>query len=285
MINEVPVYQLENGFLTTKYIEGEDVITLLEKEGIQYQITITSPNVINEIIESLSNNMPVILQIDCYYQSIKEELFLKSHWPHSILIYGVNEEKKVVYAIEQEYHESLSYQKTEIGYFDIINSYRGYLENFQKGQEIITMYKFNTNMDQIAEELDSRRKEFLEALLKNRKQNKENILVGLESINKYISNLNISTLTNESTGIINGLNNIIHTKKTEKYVLEGILAEDLAIQSKLDSIIKDWNSLRNTVLRASLTQGFNQPIIEKISNYLDGIYSMEKELNELIFRL
>ncbi|WP_218618662.1 non-ribosomal peptide synthetase, partial [Paenibacillus sp. P3E] len=102
---------------------------LVSQEGIEVDMKSGLNCVIEEVMSCLKNRKPVILSIDCYEIKMREE-YKKNHSSHSILVYGFDENKKVINAIFQSENAGSSYMKHEITFQELKNAYRSYLIHF-----------------------------------------------------------------------------------------------------------------------------------------------------------
>jgi hypothetical protein len=89
---------------------------------------------LQDIIHAVESGSPVILWVDCFYESIRTDTFNKKHLAHTWLAYGYDDCSTVCNLIEHKNRETLTYKKCEIPYKDVVKSYKGYLENFHDGK-------------------------------------------------------------------------------------------------------------------------------------------------------
>ncbi len=135
----------------------EEIFKLLE---IGVRIKNLSSNIIGDLITSINNNCPVIIFIDCFYESIRFDAYKKHHFPHTLLIYGYDKAKRIFHILEHNYIESMLYEKRTISYLDVRNSYNGYLENLYGIHNHATYFEYypqesssSSNSNVIREEL------------------------------------------------------------------------------------------------------------------------------------
>lgn len=77
-----------------------DEIALLT--NIQVETTIVCNRVVENIKEAISSRNLVIISVDCYYESIRQDMFEKEHWPHNLLIYGYNDDHATFFVLEHK---------------------------------------------------------------------------------------------------------------------------------------------------------------------------------------
>lgn len=124
-----------------EFVNKESLEVLLEKFNLELQGYDEKQNLIDCLKKAVTSGNPVILGVDCYYISIREDMYLKTHYAHSVTVFGFDESTKEVIVMEQINFESLSYQKRRISFEDISNAYFGYKENFpDKKFDYIELY-------------------------------------------------------------------------------------------------------------------------------------------------
>jgi len=130
--NDISGYDIVNNKIEVKYHPAKPIETILEQSGIIMDDSAPIGNLINDIVTSLSADKVVIVAVDCYYEPIRKEMFLKNNWAHSLLVYGFDMEKRLFYVLEHSGVYHLDYKAAEIGFDDLVNAYDGYRKNFGK---------------------------------------------------------------------------------------------------------------------------------------------------------
>lgn len=105
-------------------------------------------DVIGFIKSKIDQSIPVIIFIDCYYESLRIDSFMKKHVPHSLLIYGYS--NNVFYIIEHDYISSLKFKDREIPIEELKKCYVSY-EKFFSDASVFTVEKsfFNKKIENI----------------------------------------------------------------------------------------------------------------------------------------
>lgn len=115
---------------TIQYVQRKSIDKLLSDMNIICNSKARSENIIADLMHSIGSGKPVIICIDCFYSSIREDKYQTEHWPHNILVYGFHEKEQIFQIIEHVNSESTAYKKMTIGFEDLKNSYEGYFESF-----------------------------------------------------------------------------------------------------------------------------------------------------------
>lgn len=112
------------------YHEPMSVIELIRSEGIELSSKRISDTLMEDIERCISQGQPVIVWVDCYHEPHREDTYNKTHWPHSLLIYGYDRRRFVCNVVEHDGIQSLNYRCMEMSYSDIENAYYGYVDQF-----------------------------------------------------------------------------------------------------------------------------------------------------------
>ena len=123
------------------------IVSLLPDLGIIMQ-TKRTHDVVNELIGSLDSCKPVILDVDCFYESFRLDAYQKKHFGHNILFYGYDKDSEVFYIIEHDFRESLQFKERTISFEDTKNAYYGYLENIKDNENFYT-FSYNPSLKKI----------------------------------------------------------------------------------------------------------------------------------------
>ena len=113
----------QNGnFLSINYKFHNDSRGMLKDYGI-YSKPINSNNLIVSIQEAIDHEHFIILDVDCYYLSMRKDFYHKQHYIHTLLVYGYTKDLKNIVVMEQKNVESLSYQENILPYEELEKAY------------------------------------------------------------------------------------------------------------------------------------------------------------------
>lgn len=103
LLNQIYYYE-ENDItgLNIKRIDFLNIYDKLELNGISCQV-LYGKNVISILQENLENSAYAIIGVDNYYESIRDDYFMKQHVAHSLLITKMNYKEKIATVLEQSY--------------------------------------------------------------------------------------------------------------------------------------------------------------------------------------
>jgi hypothetical protein len=260
----------------------KDLILFSNEQGISTKCKIYTPKLKYDIIQSLKNNHPVIISINCFYESLREEFYLKKDWRHSLLVYGFDANKKIFHIVEHDHIDSPVYQNRIIDMDELCRSYEGYVRVFQKPEE----YTF-FELSSVSEV--SYNNEYWSALYAaNQSDHLTKLTDGLTQI------INMKTLFCERIAgehpslrkniedMLNGGNNIIAFKKGQIYLFNYLYGADDEITLKLHKIIDLWTSIRLNLAKYLYSKrNSNKNLYDTITK-LQDVYSLETESLQLI---
>lgn len=109
-------YQMKGGnnSLGIKAVTRMTIRNILDDIGIGANMKILSNNIVDDLICSINKGNPAIILTECYYQSLRPDMFEKIHVPHSLLIYGYNNEQSAFNIIEHNFQDSYIFEKRTI---------------------------------------------------------------------------------------------------------------------------------------------------------------------------
>lgn len=291
----------------TDYISCREFNEILNEEGICMDCIIQSDNLIEDIELSISSQHPVILSIDCFYEPLRRDTFMKDHWPHNILVYGYGSIKKEFYVLEHRHKDSLRYGQQVIQYKDLENCYKGYLTNFKDLDSINsnynrlvydnmgehnTFYSFRVAKDNNSNDLSQENSKIKAEndFLQNLSTNKELIYSGQAILINFCSTLKdiVSDeiiLTSVLDELVDSINNIVNAKKVEAYRLSKLFPGKLETISILNDMIELWDSIRAHIVKYQLLPECNINVLVDISKYIDKLRGLEEAYVDMLYKI
>ena len=276
-----------------EYLSVKDIQDVVFDMGIKMASKISSNNLVDEIINSISNQNPVIVCVDCYYESIRTDSYLKSHWPHNLLVYGYDRQNRTFDIIEHKHRENLTYKQCKISYSDMINSYDSYQVYFQQqlGMELPSYFEFCINQDGLSNvySMQCVAPECTMLYARNLHKHKELIYQNLEELSKFFNMLkqeafNENYLMDKVEDLIGVFNNIINAKKAEGYKLLRLFEEN-HINSKITEILYNWAIIRATLAKYMYSLKYEQDAHVVLINSIERITQLEYQSYDIQFEL
>lgn len=287
LINNIVTYKNEhlNGrvFLCAKYIGCRSESEILTDIGICYLTKLKCENIIGDIKNSILNERPVIIWVDCFYEPIRKDTYLKQHLAHTWLIYGYDDTCSKLHIIEHRERENLSYQKYTINYQDAINCYQGYIFNYQPKcepsyyeyylKDPCTTYS-NVDMGNNNEDMSI----FIHTMLCN----KDAIIRDLNYVKLFIDDfksivMHEKVLLANAEEFLNKFNNTINCKQSENYKLFILLSNEPELVNKINTIFSLWKFIRAKMAKFLYTAVYNQDVFQLMVDKLEELLNLEQQ--------
>lgn len=284
LVNSIPVFVSRDNQINVVYADQVDLVSLLKQSPVTIETMVDCDDLIAEMEKTINEDRLLIIQIDCFYQPHKKEVFLKSHWPHSLLVYGYEQADKKMLAVEQEYHESLSYTHMAIPYLVVKNAYGGYLTHFQKGREVITLYKLSKpDISDNVSNYDLKQKYTANWVNMN-----DMVMAGLtflKDFSMYVGKKGTQAQADFEfqKNILSSLNIIIHAKSVQLYIMERLKYPEDCINA-ITQCLKGWNKLRNIIAKNLYLRLESNDLYINCSSHLESIYDKECLLYQNIIK-
>lgn len=258
----------------------DEVISRVNKIGIDANTKKITHSIISDIQEAIKRGNPVIVKVDCYYESIRKDAFEKSHINHSWLVYGYNNITQSIYVIEHLFFEDTKYKKLEISYEDLVKCYNGYIESFND-DEHPSYYEifYDKNTDSRHKSITS----LTENYLTIHKDNYKAIYKGIQLFKQAAEDLYKLALDKEAyksieEELIHKLNNTINIKQVEMFKIRYLFDERDSRRIMAEEIIKELQKIRATLYKASLIKDENNSKIIKAIGNLGNVAEHEVHL-------
>lgn len=240
---------------------NKEMIPILQHAGVRFCSKHNVEHIDIEIKKAIDKGNPVILWIDCFYESYRKDKFQKQHFNHTITVYGYSDSEQKFYILEHKVADNTNYHNVSISYKELMECYQGYLENF-KNVEDNDFYEFNARNNAEINSESLSQEEFLDSCWK-----REPVM----EFKEYFEKQEYSKIRMEEiTYWIDGMNKVINGLRIDvvKY----------ADHIKLDETKKRlnyWNRLRNNLLRSFYTKKYSKEMHEKNQKFLEDILELE----------
>ncbi len=282
IINDICVYKRKNPenreyILDTLYMTQKNILDVIRSMGIGVGSKERSESVQSDIINAIDRRNPVILWVDCYYASIRPDVYGKKHQAHTWLIYGYDAEQKICHIIEHSIKDNLYYKKKVVSFDELEEAYNGYLLQYQKMNTDMSYYEFEHTKD--SQEGFTDYKAIYKSYLM---QNKDRILNGLELLHHFIEDYQRYVLSKEQLNekiedLVDSLNDIINAKKIVQYRSEKLYSSQSMIYELISKILKNYQKIRGILIKYEYTKVYHKKYMEDSVLILKDIYTMECE--------
>ena len=271
-------YDVSDMCMCAGYEHIKDLKELLCEQGINLKVREKSDCILEDIIESISLGKLVIVWLDCFYESIRNDLYMKEHWRHSILFYGFDLTEKVFFIIEHDKREDIEYRKKTISFEDVVNSYQGYLTHYH--QNNIMSYIELSCLNNTVENgnLDQYKVKYLENLKIAEKSINTGLAILRNTVEVFIELFDDEDLLSKRCEkVILGLNDIIEAKRAERYTITKLFGQDDLQITLHDRSSEYWKAVRAVFARYQYSNIYRPKSFQNAKNNLKEIYSIESE--------
>lgn len=270
LANDIAVMKFCDNELEVEYLSAEALDRVIDHIGISICCSEYTDDINKLIIEGIDNNKPSIVWVDCFYEPIRNDLYQKEHWAHTILIYGYDEIKSEYLVIEHSVRENLSYEKKSIAYKDLLKMCVGYEENFRNtvNEPCLTVFSAQTDA-----ECKYYEDNYLKTCNKFRKD-------ALESINNFkeFTGYFYKTICSENTfktngeALLNSVNNVINAARAERYTVKAIFGQKAVnLEEMVDKIISLLSEARRIVAKCIYKDEYDQNRLKTAAEILSSI--------------
>ena len=260
-------------------IRQKCIWSLLSSMGIEMRCEERGEHLLSFIKDEINLEHPVIVQVDCFYEYIRTELFGQTHLDHSLLIYGYDESTSVFYVFEHNDKNSLIYREREISMFNLYESMQGYIQNYDRSLFPICMSLFEPCEKFSTLAYPSLKTLHTDSYIKNRKDAIDQPQVIRRYLQRISDFLN-HTEEDRLSAIINTVNDIIWS-----IIVERQKADVLYNQGHLLLLLRElhnkWCNIR-LVLLNFLYHGVNLNEKKDFAlKQMQDIYDMELQFTSL----
>ncbi|WP_171630456.1 condensation domain-containing protein [Paenibacillus plantarum] len=267
--------------LDVEFIPAEGVLKLADKCGINTNTIVSSENIIKDIKRALAKGNPVIVRIDCYFETIRKDTYQKKHWPHTLLVYGYDDYNQSLHIYEHSDIHALDYQPQTISYQEMVECCDGLLANFNVGKNnpsFIEFSKKESNND------SSDAEKHLSYFAYQSLNNSSTLIERIDQIKGFTEELNqIINEESEFMNIVQRLSftfrSILRAKYAELYRNQKLISNKRVFED-LNEIIELWKLIANIVDKTLFSRIYRKSTADTLQKSLYRIYDLERHYNE-----
>ena len=238
---------------------------------------------LQDISKALADNRPIILWVDIYFIPFRKDTYQIEHWPHTILVTGMDCDQKELYIFEQSNKNSMNYKQRAISYDVFIESYKGFLDYFNAFVDIPTYYEIEAKPQDMPEIImKNARKQYLRHFLGN----SERIQNGIESLQAFIDN-SIEGFLQNITGAdetfcmsaeqtAQTINHIVNGKKMERFQLQYLFGDQYSQQISRLNPIDEWIQIQTVITRYLYAKDESKYTLLPAAEMMDGMLERER---------
>lgn len=262
--NAVPVIETiespEGARCSNKFLEQRSPDELLREMAIKAAGYFESTDICADLIKCLSQGAPAIVHVDCFYLTEKKEFYRKSHWGHSILVCGYDQQNEIFHIVDNEAIFSTKYRKAQLSFDELKTAYAGYIGQFNPQRNHISFTTVAGDGSREPANYDS--EEIRRISIAHLKAIKHDNI-------RHLINANFSSAL---------AHDIVVAKRIELFKFTNIIKhEELA--NVVNSMIADYEHMGNVLTKMELKQTYNAALIQE---KLKHIIRLEEQYNQLI---
>ncbi|NJD01334.1 MAG: amino acid adenylation domain-containing protein [Ruminiclostridium sp.] len=277
LVNDIIVYDYHGDISTfgIKYLPARPIKQVISDTRIDSKTKERCRDVVEDIIIGLRNGRPVIIWIDCFYESIRQEMYHRRHWLHTLLIYGFDRDRRIFNITEHLYSDNLTYEKRVISFDDVIAAYEGYLVNFKTDEESPSYYELFSEQGNEVDELEKYKGIYLD----NIRMQKDAFIGQLEQFKTFIEEFKNTVADEAKLGknvemLVERISDVINAKRVEMYRVSKLFGEDLI--QLLNGIIENWGAIRSVLAKYMYKSVYRQGALATLVGNIEQIYQCEQ---------
>jgi hypothetical protein len=287
LLNDMICYErdIHTGFINVKFSEFQEITDTLYNQGLTVQIHAQMENIVEALKEAILKNNPVIIRIDCFYSSIRPDMYQKVHFIyHTLLVFGFDEIRQIFFVVEHKERDNLNYEKREMSYKDIANCFYGFLSNIQEEEETLpAYYEFMLNQENDRLRQDSEKMDTTLLFVTNMVTNRDWFINSQHELRAFIEFFRLMVedemkVRTNAEGLMSNLNHVINAKKVEKYRLNLLFTNQKDLLDIMDEIIVNWNKVRLVVGKFYFSDVFKREAFTNLIECLERIEQLEAEI-------
>ena len=271
------------------YIGEQSIENILETMGIRMKRIDKKDGLIESIIASIDRGNPVVVGVDCFYEPIRPEFYLKENWPHNILIYGYDHLKQEFCVMEHTGINKLDYHEQKLGYLETEYAYQNNRMKYSEAEEGRYYLEF-CKMDECRiKDLKACYERYKSVFL----QQEDALCSNVQILVKFIDDIqeagqSAESLLKEGAGIAGIIDAIVEAKTAQAYLLEQLMKYNKRLSESIELqnlIIKKWKLIRNVIYKYIYTQEYNSEAFAGAMNNLRGIEHIEEDNIRILKRV
>ncbi|MCX8129434.1 MAG: BtrH N-terminal domain-containing protein [Clostridia bacterium] len=264
------------------YRSDEKFEKLLNKLGMRIEGFSTTDSFASDIKEAIDREVPVIVNVDCFYESIRKDTYHREHLDHSLLVYGYEGGDFWIY--EHSNRNALNYKPAKISQGDLLTACNGYVDRYMKESD--QPYAFYCICEDSGWKSANQtfNAEYIKKYVGRFMCEAEESLFGMKNYYHAISELgkilrDYDKLSLLSSELIKFINNVIHIKKAQQYILKHFAKEPEKAAAEISS---SWTYARLLLSRCIEEADNFEKNSEAAIDAVKKAWDRELELNDLI---
>lgn len=293
MLSGVPHFAVDNNTqrLYTKFDFLCDYKELFLEQGIITEcfshIDMDVNDCIKYAINCIRNNKPIIINVDCYELTYREDLYHKAEWPHSLLVIDYDEEKALFKVIDQPNRDSVEFAVFHVSKTALTRAIYCYNKNRVQFQKYFGDMIASFECRFPGKVYDNK------TLLLEWKECKKKVLEPIEEGN-VLAKIHLETIVRKMTSIkyrhkyreniLDGLNDIVKQKRWENYLMKELCSKDDQILTIQSQLLQKWILLRQKIALILLSSKYRKTTVDSVDRLISPIFELENTLTSTMVK-
>ena len=266
-----------------KYFQEDNLEIVFSDIGLGCKKMNICDDLHHAILSDLKDGMPVIVAVDCYYETIRPDVYLTLHLPHYLLVYGFDDNAKEYEIIEQNDIDDIRYQKKRISMDELEKAHNHFVERFYD-EKMGTYWAFYNLNEHI--EYDSNK--YCQKYLSNIRNNERRMLDGIQEFNRFEARFakileDDDMFFKYSEDVVEGINDVIKFMNAKKIQYSSIFSNEEECSILFDEIYSMWLLQRTIIAKCHYANHISSIKKEKIKiNYAVIIEKSKSLVNKLL---
>ncbi|OPX45146.1 surfactin synthase subunit 2 [Ruminiclostridium hungatei] len=265
---------------SNRYLDALNDDELLESLNISYKKRCHSDTICEDIVKFISEGYLPIINVDCYWLEGKKDAFQKTHWMHTLLVYGFDAGRREFSIVDNVDVFSLDYHEMTISYDKIVKAFDSYSTYFNTNRKQTSIFAISFERYLPGKSTREDISQSAIANIKNtfdlRRKSIENTDLIYDEFCAILLDENSLKLNIKNLSFI--FNDILSAKRMEKYKISQLFA-NLELCSILEELIGYYSNISNVLrkldFKFSLKKGFHKNLTES----LKCAFELEKQYN------
>lgn len=268
--------------LSFDYSNNKSLSNILENLELNLETYLDNELLLKNIKDAIDENALVIVNVDCYYEVIRKDTFMKEHLDHNLLVYGYDDTKVLVY--EHSNSNTLNYKPVEIDYDNLKKANNGFCTRYLiDKQQQFSYCKINKNKEYKLANDNINNNCILEysiIFLDNQGNEKLSLDNLCSTLNKLSEIMNDDTLLKENTNnVLEVINDVINVKKLQHYLFK-FFSKNL--QDIADDLTKYWAFIRLFIVKIVNQLQINNDEYKHVFDVIIKIKDKETKLHNML---
>ncbi|TVX93688.1 BtrH N-terminal domain-containing protein [Paenibacillus agilis] len=255
---------------------------ILHELGLKIETLFQSEDIIADLTEGLEQGKLPLLNIDCYALPMRKDLYRQEHWPHVLLISGVDTVNRVFYVIEHRERESMTYERRLLSFDDLEQAYSSFVEHFLSNWEGASIYYISDT--ETSSTVLSSSEIWVKQLYESKQKLEGSHLSNAAELVGQLHDICMQEdkLQQHTQELIKGLNELILVKQAEQYRLRHMMPEAQAALEQLTAQLDLFQKLRRVIGKFAMTNVYPHKAFADDSIFT-SILHLEREYVSLLF--